>query len=59
MKFDADGYLLAIDTYSGLYRINVATGQLKFYTNTRTLQTNASIKYLWIHQVFLETNDVV
>lgn len=28
MKFDADGYLLVIDTYSGLYRINVATGDV-------------------------------
>lgn len=44
MKFDADGYLLVVDTYSGLYRINVATGQLKFIPMHGWTQRNAGIQ---------------
>ena len=31
MRFDKDGYLVVLDAYLGLFKVNVATGEKCFY----------------------------
>lgn len=46
MKFDPDGYLLVIDTYSGLYRINVATGDVHLLLPSAVRIDGRSLNFL-------------